>query len=80
MSKKVSELLAKVSNNPRCKIGQIKIEGAVEFIEGVQKLVQAKKHPHITRAAEILKEEWDIDIPRRRLSDHLRGECGCQRK
>ncbi len=77
---KIAELLTGVSNNQSCKIGQINIEGALEFIEGVQKLVKAKKKPHITRSAEILKEEWNIEIPRRRLSDHLRGACGCQKK
>ena len=77
---KVSVLLEEVTNNRGCRIGQITIEGAIEFIEGVKKLAKAKKKPHITRAAEILKEEWDIDVPRRRLSDHIRGECGCQRK
>ncbi len=76
---KLAMLLNEVSNGHGCKIGQINIEGAVEFIEGLKRLVREKKRPHITRSAEILKEEWDIDIPRRRLSDHIRGECGCQK-
>lgn len=60
-----------------CRVGQIEIEGAIEFIEGVKGLYKARKKPHITRATEILKEEWGIEVPRRRLSDHIRGECGC---
>lgn len=74
---KLAMLLDEVAVGHSCRVGQIVIKEALEFIEGVEKLYKDKKNPHITRAAEILKEEWDIIVPRRRLSDHLRGECGC---
>jgi hypothetical protein len=63
-----------------CKCSRITNAQAAEFVSLIKEAKQSGKEPNLERASEILKEKWDIDIPRRSLSEHARGKCGCQKK
>ncbi len=76
---KIETLLTEVSNKG-CKISLIQNKEALEFVVGLKDLHKGKKKLRITRSTEILMEVWGIEVARRRLSDHIRGECGCQKK
>jgi hypothetical protein len=63
-----------------CKVSRIQNKEAVEFVQLIKEAKQSGKYPNLERASEILKDTWDIDIPRRALSTHCRGKCGCRKK
>ena len=63
-----------------CRVRRITNKDAAKFVQLVKKAKQAGDEPNLERASEILKEKWGIDIPRRALSTHCRGKCGCQKK
>jgi len=63
-----------------CRVAKITNNAAAIFVQLVKEAKQAGKAPNLERASEILKEKWDIDIPRRALSEHCRGKCGCRKK
>ncbi len=63
-----------------CKVSWIRDPKALEFIEKVMIEKRAGKNPCIQRASDLLMEVWGIEIKRRSLSAHIRGECGCPKK
>ena len=73
---KLAMLLTEASNKG-CKIGLVQDKEALEFIAGLKDLHKKKKKIRITRSTEILMEVWSVEVARRRLSEHIRGECGC---
>lgn len=64
----------------KCKCALIKDSKALEFIARVIQDKREGKEPNIARAAELLLKHWDINVKRRALSAHIRGECSCQIK
>ncbi len=63
-----------------CRAGRIRNLDAAKFVQLIKEAKQDGKAPNLERASEILKEKWNIDVPRRALSEHCRGKCGCRRK
>jgi hypothetical protein len=72
-------LLAEVIKPRGCRVSHINDEKALEFVRKVAEAKKAGKDPNLKRASEILEEAWGLDVPRRALSAHIRGECGCQK-
>jgi hypothetical protein len=63
-----------------CRVSRITNKDAVKFVRLIKEAKQAGKEPNLERASELLMEMWNVDIPRRALSTHCRGKCGCQKK
>jgi hypothetical protein len=69
-----------------CVVKAVTQTDALEFIEGVVKLYQeweldkSKRKPDFSQVSRILMREWKIDIDRRKISGHVRGECKCPKK
>jgi hypothetical protein len=74
------EALVKTTLTGGCKASRIADKEAAKFVRLIKEAKQAGKEPNLERASELLKEKWDIDIPRRALSEHCRGKCGCRKK
>ena len=69
-----------------CLVKAVSNPQAIAFIDGITKLYQewlldeSKRRPDCSQAARILMREWSIDIDRRKLNAHARGECKCPTK
>jgi hypothetical protein len=75
--KEVDNLLDEVLRPRGCRVSHIKDEKALKFIAKITLEKQNGGDPNIGRASDILKEIWSIDVPRRSLSEHARGNCSC---
>ncbi len=74
----VAEVL--IAGRRGCKVKYIENTKALQFITAITETKQSANSPSITKAEELLKEHWGIDLPRRALSEHVRGKCGCRKK
>lgn len=82
----MEELLEEATHVEGCKVGAIAEKDAQDFLDKVVAMYQvweagdSTRKPSFSQVARILKREWGINISRRIISDHVRGECKCQRK
>ena len=53
---------------------------ALEFVEKVTELYRNGTKISPTKVGIVLKDTWGIHCSTRRISDHLRGDCACQKK
>lgn len=52
---------------------------AIEFLDKLIEERKKGKQANNEKVSEVLSRVWNIDIPRRALSNHIRGKCRCKK-